>query len=118
VFTYLKHYIYQTRDLRVKNGLKENKLFISFKKPYGAVSKDTISRWINIVMEQAGVDVKCFKPHSTRSASTSAADKLGVPVATILKTAGWSNEATFQKYYNKPVVCSKDGIANALLTKS
>jgi hypothetical protein len=44
---------------------RTKKRFISFKKPFGAVSKATIPRWINNVMQQAGVDVSCFKPHST-----------------------------------------------------
>ncbi len=98
------------------NGVKENRLFISYKKPYGAVSKDTISRWISVVMQQAGVDVAQFKPHSTRAASVSAADKLGVPIAEIIKTAGWSNETTFRKYYNKPLA-SKQCMAQTLLNK-
>ena len=93
VLTYLKHYINRTRKLQGKDA----QLFISFKKPHRPVSKD-ISRWINLVMKDSGVDVTCFKPHSTRAAATSAADKLGVPISLILQTAGWSNERTFRQY--------------------
>ncbi len=110
VVTYLKHYINQTRKLRGQ----ETQLFISFKKPHSAISKDSISRWINFVMQDAGIDVTSFKPHSTRAAAASAADKLGVPVPLILKTAGWANEKTFQKYYNKPLQCT-GGLSNTLL---
>ncbi len=81
VVTYLEHYIFKTRALRDCNGAFENRLFISYKKPYAAVSKDTVSRWIHVVMKLAGVDVSQYKPHSTRAAATSAANKLGVPVA-------------------------------------
>lgn len=111
VLTYLKHYIHRTRNLRGNH----QQLFISFKKPHEPVSKDTISRWITNIMKDAGIDTTRFKPHSTRSASTSAADKLGVPVSLILQTAGWSNEQTFRKFYNKPVTPKEGGLAKALL---
>lgn len=113
VFTYLKHYINKTRKLRGEEG----QLFISFQRPYGPVSKDSISRWINIVMKSAGVDVKKFKPHSTRAAATSAANKHGVPVSQILQTAGWSNEKTFRKYYNKPLESTRGSLATIVLSK-
>ena len=54
-------------------------------------------------MSSAGLDMTIFTPHSIRAASTSAAAKSGVPVDTILTTAGWSRENTFRKYYQKPV---------------
>ena len=44
------------------------KLFISFHKRHKAVSKDTISRWLKCVLEEAGIDMSIFKPHSTRAA--------------------------------------------------
>ncbi len=43
-----------------------------------------------------------FSPHSTRSAACSAAATI-VPIDTILRTAGWSSENTFRKFYNKEV---------------
>ena len=82
------------------------------------MSKDTVAKWINIVMSQAGVDNQQFKPHSTRAASTSAANRLGVPLSEILRTAGWSTEATFQKYYNKPLTFQQSNLADTLLQKS
>ena len=36
-------------------------------------------------MKNAGIDVNIFKPHSCRSASSSAAKKAGVPIEEILK---------------------------------
>ena len=114
VLTYLKYYISETKKFREQNGVVENRLFISYKKPYKAVTQDTISRWIHIVMKLSGVDVSYFKPHSTRAASASAAEKLGVPIAEILKTAGWSNERTFMKFYNKPLVAKRCMTQNLL----
>ena len=54
-------------------------------------------------MNNAGVDMKVFKSHSTRSASTSAASHLGVNIQIIMKTAGWANAETFAKFYNKSI---------------
>ena len=55
------------------------------------------------VLKLAGIDISVFKPHSIRSASTSVAHKCNVSIDVILKAAGWSNESTFRKFYNRPV---------------
>ena len=56
-------YLVKTRELR--KG--ENQLLISFRDPYGPVTKDTIARWIREVMASARFDVNIFKAHSVRS---------------------------------------------------
>ena len=53
-------------------------------------------------MRLAGIDLNLFTPHSTRSASTSATVNK-VPIDTIIKTAGWSNDCTLRKFYKRPV---------------
>ena len=68
VVTYLLAYIQRTASLRSSLSL-----FVSFRKPYLSVSKATLARWLKCVMKTAGIDVDIFKPHSIRSASTSAA---------------------------------------------
>ena len=65
---------------------------------------DTLTHWVQQVMAQAGLDVSKFPPLSTRAASVSAAHKASVNLDDILKTAGWSSECCFAKYYNKPIV--------------
>lgn len=105
----LKEYIKRTAILR--NG--ENKLFISFIKPFRAVSKATISRWIKSTLQAAGINVKVFKAHSTRSAATSAAARNSCSIMDIVNTAGWANCNMFAKFYNKPLL--KDSFANSLL---
>ena len=67
--SYLSVYIEQT-TIR-----SSSKLFVSTVKPHGPVSKDTISRWVKASLRIAGIDTAVFKPHSTRAAATSAADK-------------------------------------------
>lgn len=95
----LKSYMDRTRLLRGKT----TRLFVTTVKPHNAAARSTLSRWIKKVMKAAGIDISRFTPHSTRSASTSAAvGKL--PLDTILKTVGWKSDCTFRKFYNKPVV--------------
>ena len=95
----LRQYIRMTKEIRKK----EENIFISYQKPHKAVSKSTVSRWCKQVMSDAGIDVKRFGPHSIRAASTSSARNKGVPLATIMSAAGWSNAGTFQKFYSKNV---------------
>ena len=93
----MRQYIKMTKDIRKKEG----KPFISNQKPHKAVSKSTVPRWCKQVMSDAGIDIKRFGPHSIRATSTSLARNKGVPLATIMSAAGWSNGGTFQKFYSK-----------------
>ena len=107
---YIKHYIERTKNLRGE----EKKLFVSYKKPHGKVTVQTISRWIKCTLRDAGIDTNRFKAHSTRAASTSAAKSLKVPIEQILSVAGWANERTFREFYNKPIQKSRE-FAKAVL---
>lgn len=98
VYKVLVEYLQRTELLRGN----ESQLLISHQKPYKRVSRDTIGRWIKTTMENAGIDLEKFKAHSTRSASTSAAQRALVPIQDILDMAGWSSERTFATYYNRP----------------
>jgi integrase len=99
VVTLLNEYIERTSSLRGE----ETKLLLSYVKPHRAITTDTFSRWIKTVMGLAGIDISKFKPHSSRSASTSKAQRSDVPVDVILKAAGWSNVETFRQFYDKPL---------------
>jgi len=112
ILTYLKQYLLQTKSLRAG----EKSLFISFRRPHKPVSKDTIARWLKLVMQKAGLDTKVYTAHSTRTASTSAASHSQVPVDDILKTAGWAKENTFRLFYNKPII-HEDVFAKAILKR-
>ena len=85
----------------MRNG--EKQLFLITQKPYSPASKQTLAKWVKEAMMKAGLDLKIFTSHSLRSAATSAASRAGVSIQTILQTAGWSNDSTFRKYYNKTV---------------
>ena len=67
------------------------------------ITRDTISRWIRVVMARSGIDVRKFGAHSIRAASTSKAKAMMVPISDIMKTAGWSQENTFAKFYHKEI---------------
>ena len=100
VVRHLEHYVNRTSHLRGD----ETQLLISYSKPHKSVSTDTISRWLKTTLHEAGIDTSKYSAHSTRSASTSAAKMNSVSVDTIMKSAGWTQESTFAKYYHKPVV--------------
>ena len=101
IIRHLKAYIQKTSVHRKDSS--KSQLLLSFQKPFKPVSKDTISRWIKIVLKDAGIDITQFTAHSTRAASTSAAANAGAPVESILQSAGWSQCGTFAKFYHKPV---------------
>lgn len=97
----------RTKDIRSSPNL-----LISWRKPYGAVSPDTVSRWIKVILEKAGI--QGFSAHSTRSASTSKAAVAGVRVEEILKAANWSRGgSTFARFYQKAVATNE--VQNAVL---
>ena len=53
-------------------------------------------------MDKAGIDVKCFKPQSTRAAAASHAKAKGAPLSVIMNSAGWAQNSTFRKFNDKP----------------
>lgn len=97
----MKEYLSRTKDYRRVNHTTN--LLLSFQKPFRPVSRDTISRWIKIVLDLSGIDITSFTAHSTRAASTSAAAEKGLPFSVILDAAGWSQEGTFTRFYRKNV---------------
>jgi hypothetical protein len=100
-FLVINEYLKRTNKLR---GQNEHKLFISFTKPHKAVSKDTITRWILMVLTNAGIDTSVYKAHSLRHAVTSKANSIGIPLSDILNKAGWTGFTMFEKFYNAPVL--------------
>ena len=99
----LNEYLTRTSGLRGEG----HKLLISTQKPHHGVSKDTVSRWVKRLMIKASLDSR-FGVHSMRAVATSTAVRKGVPIASIIKTAGWSNATTFQKFYHKSIATSPE----------
>nr|CAI5849798.1 unnamed protein product [Callosobruchus analis] len=106
VVSCLHKYIQETKTLRSTNDVY---IFITFQKPYRSASKQTLSRWVKCALDQAGVNTNIFKPHSSRHASTSAANRAGVAIDLIKDSAGWSkNSTTFARFYNRPLINHDD----------
>lgn len=97
----LGYYVFQTDPLR--NDANSKLLFLATVKPYKPVSGSSVGRWIKVFLGDAGIDTSTFKAHSTRGAAASKAARSGVPVDSILKTAHWSSQSTFTKFYLREV---------------
>ncbi|KAJ8912961.1 hypothetical protein NQ315_000017 [Exocentrus adspersus] len=114
----LKTYINVTTTIRPENS---KQVILTFKKPHRAASSQTISRWIKKTLQSSGINTETFSAHSTRHASTSAANRAGVSIDVIKKTAGWTSQSgAFAKFYNKPLApepCQyAQGVLNSLTT--
>lgn len=105
----LNTYLARTNKIR---GNTDN-VFISFQKPFSAVSSQSVSRWITEVLRQCNIN-SCFTAHSTRSASASKA-ALSLPIDTVLKAVGWKSEATFARFYNKNISVNLGGFGQTVL---
>lgn len=95
----LECYIQKTKILRQPCC---KRLFISYLKPYKRVTSTTIARWIKLFLIKCGITG--FGAHSTRSASTSCVFEAGLSVTDIMKTADWSQQSTFSKFYKRQTV--------------
>jgi integrase len=65
------------------------------------VSKDTLRHWVEFVLSAAGIQASAG---SCRSASTSAACERQRSIDDIMKSAGWSSENTFRRFYDRKVM--------------
>ena len=78
-------------------------LLLSYVKPFKPVARDTVSRWVKQGLQSAGIDTTKYSAHSCRAACTSNVKVKGLNIAEIMKSAGWSTESTFARFYEKPV---------------
>ncbi|XP_076065157.1 uncharacterized protein LOC143039186 [Oratosquilla oratoria] len=104
----LQHYLTRTEEFRW--GLSQNKerLLLSYIKPHKSVMKDTIARWIKTMLSRLGVDTTKFTAGSVRPAALSKAKAMAVPITCIMAKAGWTQESTFAKFYDKHIVLEVD----------
>ena len=98
--TLVRLYLHRTSKLR-NNATK---LILSYKSPHCPVTSSTLARWCKEVLKAAGIDSKIFTAHSTRGSSTSLAYSKGLSLNDIRKAAGWTNNKTFAKFYNRPIM--------------
>ena len=92
-----------TKNHRMAENQKQS-LFLSCKAPFKPVATCSISRWLKLVMAEAGVNTSVFKAHSTRAASTSKAQMQGLSTAQIIERANWSKGTVKEDQYEKSVL--------------
>ncbi|XP_047025959.1 uncharacterized protein LOC124634427 [Helicoverpa zea] len=104
----LEHYLSVSATKRKSNC---DSLLISFKKPFNNVTSQSLSRWIKVTLRESGIDTSIFCAHSTRHAATSAANRFGVSLDIIKRTAGWTGRSeTFAKFYNREVIADTSDV--------
>lgn len=85
------------------------RLLLTYKKPIHNATSSTLSRWIKNTLYNSGIDTSLFSAHSVRHASTSAANRKGLSIELIKKTAGWTgNSLVFARFYNRPLTTEND----------
>lgn len=114
--TCLENYIHTTSSLRSSSN---DFLFISHRKPHAKISSQRLSHWIKDTLSSSGIDTNIFSAHSTRHAATSRANRLGVNIDVIRKTAGWTQDScVFARFYNKEIVHNTNQFARSILNCS
>lgn len=88
---------------RMSSLRTSSQLLVSYIKPHGAISRSTLSRWVLTSMDEAGINTKVYKSHSTRSASVSKVFHKGLRVPQIIEAAGWRSDNCFAKYYLRDI---------------
>ena len=91
------------------------KVFISWAKPHKPVTSSTLSRWLKLVLNEAGIDTSKFPAHSTCSASTTKACDAKISLSQIMTVARWSNSSTFTRHHYRPIE-TLGGFGDAVLT--
>ena len=108
----LKDYTARTQPLR--GNVKH--LFITTTRPCRPASVTMIARWLSeaILCPSAHQGSKSAA-HETRSASTSWACQLGVPLSEIMRAACWKNPSTFISCYLKYVLQAEGRMGREVL---
>lgn len=112
----LNCYLDLSKDWRKSDA--ESQLFLSFVNPHKAVTKSTITRWIKEVLKLSGIDINTYQAHSVRAASTSKTKSRGLSTNDILKMGNWSQESTWQKFYNKNIVTPAKRFQDSLFSNN
>ena len=102
----LRQYEMDMRTYRKNDPASPQPLFLSYVKPHKPVTSQRLANWLKEILGKAGIDTTVFKAHSVRGASSTAAAEKGVHIEDILRTADWSTDSTFHKFYYRPTQTS------------
>ena len=101
ILEFAKEYIHRRNGRAEKD---QNRLFITYRKPYHAASIDTLQRWIRETLAETNL-IENFNPRNCRSASTTKAFNMSLDILDSLSKACWSNAKTFLQHHKKEIVC-------------
>ena len=90
---HLEIYVRRTKGLRTSNSL-----FVITRKPYSAVARGTLARWLTEVISASG---QKGTGRSVRSVGSSKAMAREIPLDSILEAGDWSRQNTFLRFYYK-----------------
>ena len=104
VVSCINEYVSRTLSWReINDTIDRSWLLISFVKPHHPIAACSVARWLKEVIKKSGINSALFTGHSTRSASTSKAKRIGLSAKEIIDQASWTNESTYMRFYCKPV---------------
>lgn len=106
VANHVKIYLEKTKDFRTNDNF--SKLFLSWK-THRPVTKQTLSRWLTMVLKSSKIDTSVFQAHSYRGAGLSKALSSGASISQIIKAGNWTNSSTFNTFYNAPAFDTEIG---------
>ena len=99
----INDYLTHTQNWRqINDKLDRSWLLLSMVKPHHPITPSSVARWLKETISKAGIS-DIFTAHSTRSASTSKAKRIGLSAKDIIEQAKWTNESTFMRFYSKPL---------------
>ena len=109
-----RDYLARSSPWRSRSEVERNQLLLSYVEPHKPVVSCTIAGWLVRLLKEAGIDTDEFRAHSTRGASTSKAQAMGLSCSEILEAARWSKMTTFKRHYLREV--PKPSVKNAFQT--
>jgi hypothetical protein len=89
-------YLNDTKEIRSAESLF---LFISATHPHDNITADRLRNWLKLTMKEAGIP-DFHTPHSIRANTTTTALDAGMSLEEILDAGNWTNQTTFERFYN------------------
>ena len=79
--------ILKLHETYIQSSCHLNQTHCSYGKLHNPITAPTLSRWLRMVLKNAGIDTDIFKAHSVRGASKTAAMNSNVPLDDVMKMA-------------------------------
>ena len=108
----LRWYLDRTGHLRTSQ-----QLFIIPRKPYTPAARDTISKWVQRLIQPFAEEGEQVRAHDVRGHAASKAWFRGVSLEDVMKAAAWKTPSTFVASYLVDTVSSEGDFARAVLER-